>query len=391
MELETTFKKLIKINSMGLLALEDGTVMHGEPFGGKNTVLGEICFNTSMTGYQEILTDPSYKGQIVAMTYPEIGNYGISPEDIESYRPHLEGFIVRELSPIASNWRSRQTLPDYLAEHKIPALQGIDTRALTKKLREAGSLKALLTTEPMDEKEAVQKARSWHGLEGIDYVAQVTCKKPFQWEEGAASFTQTSPMRTSEASKKYRAVVFDFGTKYNILRSLRSAGFEVQVVPAHTSAEEALSYQPDGILLSNGPGDPSALKYAHQTIRKLAESQKPIFGICLGHQLIGHAFGGKTFKLKFGHRGANQPVKELKTGRVSITSQNHGYAVDPSTLPDELEVTHLNLNDNTCEGLRHKTLPIFAVQYHPEASPGPHDSLDLFKAFFTQVANSHNS
>ncbi|MFH1066709.1 MAG: glutamine-hydrolyzing carbamoyl-phosphate synthase small subunit [bacterium] len=373
----------------GLLALEDGSVFHGESFGADGTVVGEVCFNTSMTGYQEILTDPSYKGQMVALTYPEIGNYGVNEEDVESWQPHVSALIVRELAPVASNWRSRETLDAYLKRHKIPALSRVDTRALTKKLRVVGAMKGALTTEKISEKAAVQMARDWEGFEGVDYAQKVSCAAPFDWDkDGELSrpwFDQHALVKNSRLGElppvKYRVVAFDFGIKYNILRCLRRSGFAVRVVPAHTSAEDVLAENPDGIFLSNGPGDPAALTYAHEAVRALI-GKKPIFGICLGHQILGHAFGGKTFKLKFGHRGANQPVKDLSTGKVSITSQNHGFSVDIASLPkNEVEMTHINLNDGTCEGLRHLRYPVFSVQYHPEAGPGPHDAQYFFEWF----------
>lgn len=351
--------------------------------------VGEVCFNTSMTGYQEILTDPSYKGQIVALTYPEIGNYGVNPEDVESWRPHVSGFITRELSPVASNWRSRQTLPDYLKEYGIPALKGIDTRALTKLLRVAGAMKGVLSTGNLSPEEAVKKAREWKGMEGSDFVREVTCREAYDWDQkdeksqkwfDAHVLAQNSKIQDLPPIR-HRIVAFDLGLKYNILRKLRQAGLHVTVVPATTSAQEVLALNPEGVFLSNGPGDPAAVTYVHESLRGLI-GKKPIFGICMGHQVLGHALGGKTFKLKFGHRGGNQPVKDLQTGKISITSQNHGFAVDPDSLPqDQVEVTHINLNDGTCEGLRHRSLPIFSVQYHPEASPGPHDAAYLFEAF----------
>jgi carbamoyl-phosphate synthase small subunit len=380
-----------------ILALEDGTVFRGLPFGARKTECGESVFNTSMTGYQEILTDPSYKGQIVAMTYPQIGNYGINSADVESWQPHLTGFVVRELSAVASNWRAEMTLPAYLEKHGIPALQGVDTRALTKILRMRGAMKACISTEDISDKQAVKLAREWTGMIGADYVKDVTHKNPFDWDPDdklSRRFTiptsnvpirpsPHSPIPSSPAlpSIRHHIVAFDFGMKYNILRRLRQHGFGVHVVPATTSAEQVLARKPDGIFLSNGPGDPAALEYITKEVCELIPTGIPIFGICLGHQILGHAFGGKTFKLKFGHRGGNQPVKDLPSGKVLITSQNHGFAVDPDSLPSDVEVTQLNLNDNTVEGMRHKKLPIFCVQYHPEASPGPHDPTFLFENF----------
>ncbi|MDB6016615.1 MAG: carbamoyl phosphate synthase small subunit [Pedosphaera sp.] len=379
-----------------ILALEDGSVFHGEGFGARATACGEVCFNTSMTGYQEILTDPSYKGQIVSMTYPLIGNYGVNLQDVESWRPHVAGFVIRELSPVVSNWRADLSLGDYLAQNGIPGIQGIDTRALTKKLRVRGALNGIISTEDMSEAEALAQAKAWQGLVGVDYVKEVTHKEAFVWDakdEQSASFNLTRGSSTVPARQvcdpmppaDIPIVAYDFGMKYNILRRLRQHGFRVQVVPATTSAEEALKYKPAGIFLSNGPGDPAALGYAVRAATDLVKSGIPIFGICLGHQILGQAFGGKTFKLKFGHRGANQPVKDLASGRVEITSQNHGFAVDPKSLPGEVTVDRVNLNDQTVEGMRHKKQPVFCVQYHPEASPGPHDSTPLFAQFRAMI------
>ena len=375
-----------------ILALEDGTVYHGAGFGAAASACGEVCFNTSMTGYQEILTDPSYKGQIVAMTYPLIGNYGVNSQDVESWRPHVSGFVIRELSPIVSNWRADSSLAAYLEQHGIPGIQGVDTRALTKKLRVRGALNGFISTQRMSDEEAVARAKNWPGLAGVDYVKEVTHPQPFLWDakdEQSASFNLVRGNAQADArnvrdplpAADIPIVAFDFGMKYNILRRLRQQGFRVQVVPANTSADDALSYRPAGIFLSNGPGDPAALGYAVQAVAELVKRDVPIFGICLGHQILAQAFGGKTFKLKFGHRGGNQPVKDLATGRVEITAQNHGFAVDPSSLPSDVEVNRINLNDGTVEGLRHKTKPIYSVQYHPEASPGPHDSQPLFSEF----------
>lgn len=375
-----------------ILALEDGTVFQGAGFGARASACGEVCFNTSMTGYQEILTDPSYKAQIVTMTYPLIGNYGVNTQDVESWQPHVSGFVVRELSPVASNWRADASLPDYLAQHGIPGLQGIDTRALTKKLRVRGAMNGFLTTEPMSAEEAVARARAWEGLLGVDYVKEVTHRAPFAWDEKdeqSAAFDLVRGNATADARNHRKPlppadvpiVALDFGMKYNIARRLRQHGFKVQIVPATTPASEVLKYRPAGVFLSNGPGDPAALGYAVQTVRDLLQTGLPMFGICLGHQILGQAFGGKTFKLKFGHRGGNQPVKDLRSGRVEITSQNHGFAVDAASLPSDVEVDRINLNDQTVEGLRHKTKPVFCVQYHPEASPGPHDSTPLFAEF----------
>jgi carbamoyl-phosphate synthase small subunit len=375
-----------------ILALEDGTVYRGPGFGACASACGEVCFNTSMTGYQEILTDPSYKGQIVAMTCPLIGNYGVNQQDVESWRPHVAGFVVRELSPVVSNWRADFSLEEYLETHGLPAIQGIDTRALTKKLRVRGAMKGFISTDAIADADAVAKARAWEGLIGVDYVKEVTHKEPFLWDpedKQSASFKLTQGSGISDPRNvrdplppsEIPIVAYDFGMKYNILRRLRQRGFRVQVVPATTPALEALKYKPAGIFLSNGPGDPAALGYAVRAVNDLVKTGTPIFGICLGHQILGQALGGKTFKLKFGHRGGNQPVKDLDSGKVEITSQNHGFAVDASSLPSEVSVNRINLNDQTVEGMRHKTKPIFCVQYHPEASPGPHDSTPLFDEF----------
>jgi len=379
-----------------ILALEDGSVFRGRGFGAETDSCGEICFNTSMTGYQEILTDPSYKGQIVTMTYPLIGNYGINHQDMESWKAHAAGFVVREVSPIVSNWRADLSLPEYLQQSGIPGIQGVDTRALTKKIRVRGAMKAFISTRPISDEDAVSRAREWPGLEGVDYVKDVTHSEPFLWDEKdtqSAEFDLVRGQVVADArnvrlplrSADIPIVAFDFGMKYNILRRLRQKGFTVQVLPATATAQEALKYKPAGIFLSNGPGDPSALGYAVRTVQELTQTGIPIFGICLGHQILGQALGGKTFKLKFGHRGGNQPVKDLETGKIEITAQNHGFAVDPESLPADVAVNRINLNDLTVEGLRHKSKPIFCVQYHPEASPGPHDSTPLFDEFRTLI------
>lgn len=374
-----------------ILALEDGSVFHGAGFGAKASACGEVCFNTSMTGYQEILTDPSYKGQIVTMTYPLIGNYGVNEQDVESWRPHAAGFVVREVSPVVSNWRADYSLAQYLEKNGIPGIQGIDTRQLTKKLRVRGALNGFISTEGISEAEAVKRAKEFVFV-GVDYVKEVTHKQAFAWDEQdqqSAAFDLVRGNTTVDARTQRKPlppadvpiVAFDFGMKYNILRRLRQHGFKIQVLPATATAAEALKHKPAGIFLSNGPGDPSALNYAVNTVSELTKTGVPIFGICLGHQILGQALGGRTFKLKFGHRGANQPVKDLASGKVEITSQNHGFAVDAKSLPADVAVNRINLNDQTVEGLRHKTKPIFCVQYHPEASPGPHDSTPLFAEF----------
>jgi carbamoyl-phosphate synthase small subunit len=379
-----------------ILALEDGSVFRGQAFGATAQACGEVCFNTSMTGYQEILTDPSYKGQIVTMTYPLIGNYGVNDADVESWQPHVAGFAIRELSPVVSNWRAKYSLAEYLEKNGIPGIQGIDTRALTKKLRVRGALNGFISTIEMADAEAVERAKTWPGLAGVDYVKSVTHPKPFLWDEGdgqSRKFELTrGPENPAEGAPLPPAdipiVAFDYGMKYNILRRLRQHGFKVQVVPATATAADALAYKPAGIFLSNGPGDPAVLNYAVRAVSDLIKSGPPIFGICLGHQILGQAFGGKTFKLKFGHRGGNQPVKDLASGKVEITSQNHGFAVDPASLPPEVIVDRVNLNDHTVEGMRHKNKPIFCVQYHPEASPGPHDSTPLFAEFREMIKRS---
>ncbi|MGA1204429.1 MAG: glutamine-hydrolyzing carbamoyl-phosphate synthase small subunit [Opitutales bacterium] len=374
----------------GILALEDGTVFRGVAFGASKTVVGEAVFNTSMTGYQEILTDPSYYGQIVTMTTPQIGNYGVTPEDEESDGPKVRGFIVRDISPVVSNWRSRQSLPDYLEENGIPGLSGIDTRALTKMIRVHGALKACLSTEDISDEEAVRRAREWEGLVGFDYVKEVTCKEVYQWTDGPAPFTVVGTQLHPESlgRKRYPVVAFDMGAKRNIFRKLAFHGFDVTVVPASTDAQTVRDLKPAGVFVSNGPGDPSAVTYAHKTIAELIP-EFPMFGICMGHQIISHAMGADTMKLKYGHRGGNQPVKNIETGTVAITSQNHGFASSKESLEAcGAVVTEYNLNDQTVAGLRHKEFPVFSVQYHPEAAPGPHDSDPLFDHFYQLVAKS---
>jgi carbamoyl-phosphate synthase small subunit len=391
--------------SSALLALEDGSLWHGQSFGAPLTANGEVCFNTSMTGYQEILTDASYRGQIVTMTYPLIGNTGINPVDIEAAAPHVAGLVVRELSPITSSWRSEESLDSYLKRFQIPGLTGIDTRSLTLRLRTQGSLRGVLTSEKISDAAAVDLAKKWSYLER-DFVKEVTCPAPYDWDpEDKLSRKWTliqgkrppgAPPLTGEdyfaplPPVRHRIVAFDYGLKRNILRRLRQHGFGVRVLPASATAEEALAANPDGVFLSNGPGDPAVIDYAHKTVRSLI-GKKPMFGICLGHQVLSYALGGKTFKLKFGHRGGNQPVKDLTTGRISITSQNHGFAVDPKSLPGDVETTQINLNDLTSEGLRHKSEPVFSVQYHPEAAPGPHDADYFFREFGKMIDREKES
>jgi carbamoyl-phosphate synthase small subunit len=410
-----------------VLALADGTMFEGTAYGAEGEAVGEVVFNTCMSGYQEILTDPSYKGQIVTMTYPLIGNYGVNPEDVESHRPCVEGFVIKEGSPLASNWRGRRSLEDYLQEYGIVGIQGIDTRALTRHIRDHGAQEGVISTADLDPKSLVKKAKASPGLIGRDLVKEVCCATPFTWsqrtwewpqgyaEGGAASresgtgyprggvavtgtgqlslFTPQSAASRPKlsASRLYKVVAYDCGIKWNILRQLVSAGCDVTVVPASATAEQVLALEPDGIFLSNGPGDPEGVPYLIEAVRTLI-GRKPIFGICLGHQIIGLALGGRTYKLKFGHHGGNQPVKDLTTDKVEITSQNHGFAVDIASFkadpkgeilgdPNDIVLTHVNLNDHTCEGLMHRKLPLFSVQYHPEASPGPHDASYLFRRF----------
>ncbi|MBI4051486.1 MAG: glutamine-hydrolyzing carbamoyl-phosphate synthase small subunit [Elusimicrobia bacterium] len=354
-----------------VLVLEDGTTFFGVSCGAEGERVGELVFNTSMTGYQEILMDPSYKGQMVVMTYPQIGNYGITAEDVESKRPWLEGFIVREMSKSYSNWQSREDIQSFLIRHAVVAIEGIDTRALTRRLRDRGVMKGILSTMDSDVKTLQKKVKVAPSIVGMDLVQQVTCLESYEWTNNQQPTT----------NNQLHVIVMDFGVKYSILRCLAKEGFRVTVVPAHVAAEEILSLKPDGIVLSNGPGDPEPVTYAVDTVKRLLESGIPIFGICLGHQILGLALGGKTYKLKFGHHGANHPVKDLATGKIEITSQNHGFCVDLNTLPKEIKTTHINLNDQTSEGMAHVQIPVFSVQYHPEAGAGPHDSRYLFGRF----------
>jgi len=370
------------------LALSDGTVFRGHAFGARGVGAGEVVFNTSIAGYQEILSDPSYAGQIVAMTYTQIGNVGTNPEDDEAARPFLRGFVVKEVFE-PSNWRSREGLDAYLKGHGIPGISGIDTRALVRRIREGGAQVGVLSTEPgADEAELLARAKREPGLDGRDLVAEVSCSEPYSWKEGLWQGVSGQVPRPARPQKTYRVVAYDFGVKRNILRQLVAHGFEVTVVPARTSWQEALSHEPDAIFLSNGPGDPAAVEGVRENVRELA-ARKPLFGICLGHQILGLALGGRTIKLKFGHHGGNQPGQDLSTGKVAICAENHGYAIDADSLRsagEPVEITHVNLNDGTVEGLAHAEKPLFSVQYHPEASPGPHDAGYFFGRFREMVA-----
>ncbi len=375
-----------------VLALEDGSLFRGLAFGADATVAGECVFNTSMTGYQEILTDPSYFGQIVTMTAVQIGNYGVNASDAEASMPKASGFVVHDLSPVVSNWRATHSLDGYLREYGVPGITEIDTRALTKKLRVDGAMKCCLSTLPITDEEAIRRARDWRDMAGSDYVREVTCDKPYVWQAGDAANHNEAyiPVGTHFGTvpipaHRFKIAAFDYGAKYSIFRKLIRHGFEVLVFPSGTSAAEIREHKPDGVFLSNGPGDPAALGYLYETVSQLMPDY-PTFGICLGHQIITHAIGGSTFKLKFGHRGGNQPVKNLETGKVSITAQNHGFATDPVSIErGGAKVTEINLNDQTVEGLRHNSLPVFSVQYHPEAAPGPSDADPLFLDFYKLI------
>ena len=384
-----------------ILALADGKVFTGVAFGAEGEAVGEVVFNTSMTGYQEILTDPSYEGQLVAMTYPQIGNVGVNPEDVESRRPFMRGFIVKDYSAEPSNWRASQPLHEYMQAHGIVGIYGIDTRALVRHLRDHGAQDGIISTGAASAEELVAKAKASPGLVGQDLVKNVTCREPYDWNEGLwrlvggykrrdGSSAAKRSRKGSFTAPKYFVVAYDYGIKYNILRNLAESGCQVRVVPASMPASEVLALNPDGIFLSNGPGDPDAVPYAKENVRQLI-GKKPIFGICLGHQILGLALGGKTYKLKFGHHGGNQPVMDLTTLKVEITAQNHGFAVDAESLSGAAQLTHVNLNDNTVEGLAHRELPIFSVQYHPESSPGPHDASYLFKRFTDLMAQHRGS
>ena len=382
----------MSLSKPAVLALEDGSVFRGTAFGADATIAGECVFNTSMTGYQEIITDPSYFGQIVTMTAVQIGNYGVNVEDEEAAAPRCSGLVVREVSPIVSNWRSTMSLDAYLKKYGIPSISEVDTRAITKKLRVDGAMKSCLSTLPLSDEEAVHRARNWRDMAGSDYVKDTTCQAPYIWQAYDASRhnTQYLPVGTTQGATitpktKFKVAAFDFGAKYTIFRKLVRHGFDVQVFPATATHEQVREAGVDGVFLSNGPGDPAALPYIHQTVTALLPNY-PIFGICLGHQMITHALGGTTFKLKFGHRGGNQPVKNLETGKVSITAQNHGFATDPKSIESRgALITEINLNDQTVEGLRHKELPVFSVQYHPEAAPGPNDADPLFTDFYRMI------
>ncbi len=366
----------MNLSKKAILVLEDGRTFRGESFGADGECFGEMVFNTSMSGYQEILTDPSYAGQIVCMTYPLIGNYGVNEEDVESRRPWVEGFVVREASRVASNWRSTETLDSYLKRHKIVGIEKIDTRALVRHIRDKGAMRAAISSTDLDEKSLLEKVLASPEMANRELASSVTINESFDY--------------SADGEQKFHVVAYDFGVKTNSLREFAKFGCKITVVPQDASAEDVLALQPDGIFLSNGPGDPAAMKQVVEEITKLTTENVPMFGICLGHQILGQVFGGETYKLKFGHRGGNQPIMDLTTGKVEITAHNHGFAVDADSLPDSVEVTHINLNDKTVAGLRHKTLPVFSVQYHPESAPGPHDSEYLFERFIKLMESSQN-
>ncbi len=362
------------------LVFEDGSVFEGSRFGARGEHFGEAVFNTSMTGYQEILTDPSYNGQIITMTYPEIGNYGINDEDSESSKPFASGLVVREYWETPSNWRATMTLHEYMEKMGVTGIQGVDTREITRKIRTGGAQKCVISTEDSDPESLLKKVKESPGIVGRDLVTEVSCKKPYQWTEGSGGLN----LSVAKSGWKPEIVAYDFGIKTSILKNLTDMGCKITVVPAQTASEDALALKPDGVFLSNGPGDPEAIEYAAKNIGGIL-GRVPVFGICLGHQIISIALGGKTFKMKFGHRGGNQPVKRIKSGKVEITSQNHGFAVDPDSLDGETEITHVNLNDDTVEGLENRAKSVFSVQYHPESSPGPHDSSYLFDSFIKMM------
>ncbi|HEY8925384.1 MAG TPA: glutamine-hydrolyzing carbamoyl-phosphate synthase small subunit [Polyangia bacterium] len=372
-----------------LLALEDGTVFRGCGFGASADSAGEIVFNTAITGYQEVLTDPSYRGQIITMTAPEIGNVGVNPIDFESARPWCAGFVVRQLSPSVSNWRAESDLGTFLGQHGIPGIADIDTRAITRRLRDTGAQRAVITRDVANPAAAVEKARKHPALDGRDLVREVTAPQTYTWDETIWQGTGGGPQFAEKPPARHHVVAYDFGIKRGILRRLRSSGCKVTVVPASTPAKQVLELGPDGVFLSNGPGDPAALPYTVEAARELVKSKIPVFGICLGHQILGQALGGKTYKLKFGHHGANHPVMDLGTRKVEITSQNHGFAVDVASMEGRAVLTHVSLNDKTVEGMRHDSLPVFSVQYHPEASPGPNDSCYLFERFTKLMDERH--
>ncbi len=367
----------MKLSKEAILVLEDGRTFRGRSFGAEGETFGEMVFNTSMTGYQEILTDPSYAGQLVCMTYPLIGNYGVNKEDVESGKPWVEGFVIKESSPIVSNWRSNESLDAYLKRHKIVGIEHIDTRALVRHIRDKGAMRAAISSVETDKKKLLERVLNSPEMNNRELASSVTTDKIFEYE--------------AIGEERFHIVCFDFGIKTNSLRNFAKQGCRVTVVPSETSAEEVLKLKPDGIFLSNGPGDPSAMKNVIEEIAKLTHSNVPMFGICLGHQILGQVFGGKTYKLKFGHRGGNQPIKDLASGKVEITAHNHGFAIDAASLPKNVEITHINLNDETVAGIRHKTLPIFSVQYHPEAAPGPHDAEYHFKRFVKLMQETKES